>query len=237
MTSEAGPPPTGARPRSHKSQEPARGVDTPPALPQWAFELFLRPTLHTIFKVVHKLRLIGTGNIPRPTDGGLIIAANHQTYIDPFWVSAPIKRPIRYLAWSEAFKWPVLGRSIELLGAWPLQIEGHDPTAIKRSLQWLREGGALVIFPEGGRARPDGVMQKFKLGAVRLALEASVPILPVTIRGAHRIWPRGWRLPRFNQVEVIYHPLYQPALQEGEDTRVCARRISAHLAEIIGSAL
>ncbi len=122
-------------------------------------------------------------------------------------------------------------------GAWPLKLEKSDPTAIRRSLQWLREGGAIYIFPEGGRALPDGKLMRFKNGAVRLALEASVPILPVTIRGGNRVWPKGQRFPRLRKVEIVFHPLQTVALQAGEDARACTRRETERLAEIIGSAL
>jgi 1-acyl-sn-glycerol-3-phosphate acyltransferase len=137
-------------------------------------------------------------NVPR---GGLIIAENHQTYIDPFWLSLPIKRPTRYLAWSAAFKWPIVGKCLTWFGAWPLALEGSDPAAIRRSLQWLRDGGAVVIFPEGGRSTASGELERFKAGAVRLALEADVPILPVTIRGGNQVWPRGWK-PHLGKVVI-----------------------------------
>jgi len=97
---------------------------------------------------------------------------------------------------------------VNWFGAWPIALEGSDPAPIRRSLQWLREGGAVVIFPEGGRATPEGGLERFKAGAVRLALEANVPILPVTIKGGNRIWPRDQKYPRlFRRIEVIYHPL------------------------------
>ena len=204
------------------------------ALPQWTFDA-LRPAVRTLFGLLWRMRFTGVGNIPQR--GGVVIAANHQTYIDPFWISVPIKRQLRYLAWDEAFNWPVAGRLMAWLGAWPLQLEGKDPTPIRRSLQWLRDGGALMIFPEGGRGLPDGTLTKFKMGAVRIALEAGVPILPVTIRGAHRVWPKGQRLPRFTPVEIVYHPLHKVALQPGEDARQCARREINHLAAVIESAL
>lgn len=124
-----------------------------------------------------------------------------------------------------------------MLGAWPLQIQGSDPSAIRRSLNWLREGGAIVIFPEGGRGLPDGSMIRMKGGAVRMALEAGVPILPVTIRGANQVWPVGKRLPHSGKVEITYHPLFQPEQQHGEDAKRCARRETDRLAEIIRSAL
>lgn len=195
----------------------------------------MRPAVRLVSQLCWRLSFEGVENIP--SRGGLIIASNHQTYIDPFWISIPIKRPVRYLAWNVAFDWPLTGKLMTLLGAWPLQLEGSDPAAIRRTLHWLRGGGAIVIFPEGGRSGPDGALSRFKVGAIRLALEANVPILPVTIRGAHRVWPRGWHYPHFSKVEILYHPLLQVKPHEGEESRVCARRENERLAHTIGSAL
>lgn len=181
------------------------------------------------------LKLTGLENIPQK--GGLLIASNHQSYLDPFLISVPIKRPLRFLAWNEALEWPVAGRMMKLMGAWPLQIKGSDPAAIRRSIQWLRGGEALVIFPEGGRGLPNGSMVRFKGGAVRLALEAEVPILPVTVRGANLVWPAGQLMPRMGKIEVVYHPLHYVKQNEGEEARECARRESDRLAEIIKTAL
>jgi len=203
-------------------------------VPQWLFEA-MRPLIGFGSRLFWQIKFKGVENIP--ADTGLIVAANHQSYGDPFWLSIPIKTPTRYLAWSEAFQWPLVGKAITLLGAWPLQIQGADPAAIRRSLTWVREGGAIVIFPEGGRGRPDGSMIRMKGGAVRMALEAGVPILPVTIRGANRVWPAGRRLPRPGKVEITYHPVFHVEQRPGEDTRLCARRETARLAEIIRSAL
>jgi 1-acyl-sn-glycerol-3-phosphate acyltransferase len=203
-------------------------------LPQWALDL-CRPIIGTLCRLLWRLQWQESRRIPKT--GGLIIASNHQTYLDPFWISCPIRRPVRYLAWDAAFNWPVVGSFLRLFGAWPLQLDGTDPAPIRRSLQWIREGGAVVIFPEGGRGEPDGSTRKFKPGAVRMALETGVPILPVTIRGGHRVWPSYYRFPRLGQVEVIYHPLIVVEQTEGEDVRECARRETERLAEIIRSAL
>jgi len=194
----------------------------------------MRPVVAFSSRVLWRLEHKGVENIP--PNSGLIIAANHQSYGDPFWLAIPVKRPIRFLAWSEAFAWPLIGKVITLLGAWPLQIEGN-PEAIRRSLTWLRDSGVVVIFPEGGRGLPDGSMVRMKGGAVRMALEAAVPILPVTIRGANRVWPTNRLFPRLGNVEIVYHPVFNVEQRSEEETRACVRRETERLAQVIQSAL
>lgn len=206
----------------------------PFVLPLWAINV-IRLILHAFSRLFWRISYRGLENIPQT--GGVIIASNHQTYIDPIWMSLPVRRQIRYLAWSESFGWPVIGKIIVMLGAWPIRIEKADKTMLRRTLQWLNGGGALVIFPEGGRALPDGKLLRFKPGAARMALEANVPILPITIRGGHRVWPKGHRLPRLAKVELVYHPLQYVTMHEGEDARACARRETDRLAETISSEL
>lgn len=227
---------------SHVSNDPklpheqpnAKAKTSDPTLPQWVINL-TRPVVQFFSRLFWGVEHTGVENIP--VDTGVIIAANHQSYGDPFWLAIPVKAPIRFLAWSEAFSWPLVGRAIGLLGAWPLHVGGSDPSAIRRSLNWLRDGGVVVIFPEGGRGLPDGSMVRMKGGAVRMALEAGVPILPVTVRGANRVWPSNKRLPRFGKVEIIYHPLMHVGQLPGEETRACARRETERLGKIIQSAL
>lgn len=228
---------TAAGVTSSAKQNKAGACDGAFVLPQWTIDAVVRPTLFRFFKATWGIRFVGTENIP-PIDGGLIIAANHQTYVDPFWISTPVKRPLRYLAWNEAFRWPVVGRLITLLGAWPLQLEGRDPSAIRRTKQYLSEGGAVMIFPEGGRCEATGRLSRFKTGAARIALEANVPVLPVTIRGGNRVWPRGWSVPRVaRRVEIVFHPTRRLTQLHGEDIRQAAKRETDALVEVIKSAL
>jgi 1-acyl-sn-glycerol-3-phosphate acyltransferase len=226
--SESSPSITPERRRAEKAQA------EPFVLPLWAINI-IRATLRGLSRLFFRISFKGLENVPQT--GGVIIASNHQTYLDPVWMSLPINRRIRYLAMSESFGWPIIGKIILMLGAWPIQVEKSDPAAFRRTLLWLRSGSAVVIFPEGGRALPDGKMLRFKPGAVRMALEANAPILPITIRGGHRAWPKGRRFPRPAKVELIYHPLQYIRMQEGEDARACARRETEHLAKTIGSAL
>jgi 1-acyl-sn-glycerol-3-phosphate acyltransferase len=212
------------------------GGDEPRPAPEWVIGA-MRPVILGLSRALWRISFRGDEHVPAPSEGGLVIASNHQTYVDPFWVGSRVKRPIRYLAWNEAFKWPLVGRALELLGAWPLALERGNPTAYRRSLQWLRGGGAVMIFPEGQRAYADGELSRFKAGAVRLALEAGAPVLPVTIRGGEHVWPRDQRLPRLGRVEVVFHPVRRPAVAHGEDARHVIQRETEALAEIVKSAL
>jgi 1-acyl-sn-glycerol-3-phosphate acyltransferase len=198
----------------------------PRPAPEWVIDA-MRPVILCVSRALWHISFRGDEHVPAPSEGGLVIAANHQTYADPFWVGSRVKRPIRYLAWNEAFKWPLVGMALELLGAWPLALERGNPTAYRRSLQWLRGGGAVMIFPEGQRAYADGELSRFKAGAVRLALEA----------GAAVLGPRDQRLPRLGRVEIIFHPVRRPAVAPGEDARHVIQRETEALADIIKSAL
>jgi 1-acyl-sn-glycerol-3-phosphate acyltransferase len=218
----------------HDKRPSGNPADEPYVLPLWAIRL-LRAILRFLFRLLWRMRYLDVENIPAA--GGVIIAANHQTYFDPFWLGVPVPIYTRFLAWDKVFEWPVAGTLMRLLGAWPLQTQKGDRRAIRRSLQWLRGGGALVIFPEGGRAFSDGQMLEFKVGAARLALETGVPVLPITIRGGNHVWPRDRRYPRLGRVEIVYHPLHHLTQLPGEDTRQTARRETDKLYEIIHSAL
>ncbi len=223
---------------AHRPEEPSkqqnRTAKEPFILPQWAFDA-IRNGFAPVSRLLWDIEFQGAENVP--TSGGVIIAANHQTYLDPFWIALKVPRPQRYLAWNEAFSWPIVGPALGALGAWPLSLETVDPKPLRRAFKWLRKDGALVIFPEGGRCESDGALLRFKSGAARLALEARVPILPVTICGAHRVWPRDYSFPRLHKISLVYHPLMFVHPRSGEDSRACALRETARLEQIIASAL
>lgn len=220
---------------ANSSGERAGQSAEPKPAPQWFFDYAVRPAVGTLSRVAWRISFRGVEHIP--ASGGLVIAANHQTYVDPFWISVPFRRPIRYLAWNEAFKKPLLGKVLNFLGAWPLALERGNPTAYRRSLKWLREGGAVMIFPEGERSSADGRVGRFKTGAARLALEVGAMVLPVTIRGGEKVWPRGQLLPRTGRVEIVFHPVRRLAIGPGEDARRCVQRETEELAAVIKAAL
>jgi 1-acyl-sn-glycerol-3-phosphate acyltransferase len=171
-----------------------------------------------ISKVLWRLRYRGIENIPRDPEKPFIIASNHQTYFDPAWITFPIRNKIRFMAFAPAFSWKLVGRFIRYLGAFPVGSKrGEMQYAVREALNALRDGACLVIFPEGGREFADGRVLPLRSGvaaialhAAAIALHARVPILPVTIEGGNRVWPRGERYPRpFSGVTVTYHPLIE----------------------------
>lgn len=189
-------------------------------------------------KVLWRIRYVGRHNFPE-NPGGLLIVANHQTYFDPFWICAPFRRKYRFMAWNKAFGWFLIGPIIKFLGSFPVDTTtGRSANVLRESLAALRDGATLVVFPEGVREFSDGRMLEFKTGAVRIARDSGVPILPVTVRGANRVWPQGRRFPGLGKVEIVYHPVFELREQGvGEDTKEYLASETERLAGIIGSEL
>ncbi len=192
----------------------------------------VRPVIWLGARMYWGVRFVGTEHIPR--EGPLIIAPNHVTFADPPLVSIPIRRRIHYMAWDALFRVPVLAPLIRMLRAFPVDIEAADSRATREAVRLLDAGAAVMIFPEAGRS-PDGRLGRFKLGAFRLACSRGVPVLPVTIVGAHEAWPPGRVLPRPGRLTVVYHPLAAPPASD--DVRSSARALADSVRDAIASAL
>lgn len=163
--------------------------------------------LRTFFSVEYH----GLENVPER--GPVIIAGNHPSYLDPVLVGVPVRRPIRFMAWDALFRIPVLGFVISALGAFPVDLrKGKGEAAFQKALEILNAGEAMGIFPEGGRSER-GPMGELKTGTARLAISTGAPIVPVTIGGASRAWPKWKLLPRPAKIIVRFHPpiLLDPA--------------------------
>jgi len=202
--------------------------------PQLVVDLF-RLAGYAISKLAWFIRYEGLENIPRANAGGLLVVSNHQTYIDPVWIVLPMRRKLRFMAFNKAFEWPMIGDLISYLGAFSVAHDGPiTPSTIKTALGALRDGAALIIFPEGGRSKVDGEMAPFRSGAINLATRAGVPILPVTIVGGNRIWPQKQKYPNlFRRVRVIYHPVIKVPFIEGNVKKTLAEESTLKLREII----
>lgn len=192
----------------------------------WLFRLFFSVEYH------------GLENIP--ASGAVIIAGNHPSYLDPVLVTIPLHRRIRFMAWEALFKIPVLGWLIRALGAFPVDIrKGRGESAFREAIQVLSSGEVLGIFPEGQRS-DRGPMGELKTGVARLAIETGAAIVPVTIGGASRAWPKWKLLPRPAKIIVRYHEpirLDVETVAARRDDRQYHTEVMQQLAAIINRSL
>lgn len=128
----------------------------------------------------YHLQVRGIENVPR--SGPVILAANHISWLDPPMVGAWFPRRIRYMAKKELFEIRGLGTLIASLGAFPVDREGSSKAAIKYSLEVLKAGGCIGIFPEGGR-NIDGDKEA-KAGVALIAALSGAPVVPAAIVGS-----------------------------------------------------
>ena len=192
-----------------------------------------RPGFHCFCRAYFGLELAGVDNIP--TSGPLIVTPNHQTYADPALVTIPVRRRVYYMAWSQLFEIPVFSWMIRRLRAFPVRIDAADPMSMREAVRLLNAGHVLMIFPEGERTLT-GRVERFKLGAFRLAATLRVPVLPVTISGGHEAWPPGQIWPRRGRISITYHPPLapDPALEPRQAAAALAQRARAVIADALG---
>ena len=161
-------------------------------------------------------------NVPTLESGqGVLMASNHQSFLDPMLVGIAFDRPVHFLARESLFRVPLFGRLISGVGAHPVRRGQTDISALKTAIRILRGGRALLMFPEGTRT-PDGELGEFKAGVGSLAVRCGVPLLPVCIEGAYQCWPRTQRLPRSplprpGPVAVAFGELLRPEGAKGAD--------------------
>jgi 1-acyl-sn-glycerol-3-phosphate acyltransferase len=149
--------------------------------------------------LLYRLRAIGVANVPR--DGALVLAPNHFSQMDHFFVGVYLRRKIRFMAKSQLFGPPVLTYVYKHGGVFPVRRGHHDEEAFKTAYELLDQGEMLLVYAEGGRSR-SGEMGQPKPGIGRIALESGAPIVPVAIHGSARV--RGWKRLRFPKVTIEF---------------------------------
>lgn len=179
-----------------------------------------------------ELRWSGHGHVPK--QGGVILAANHQSFLDPVIVACGIDRELHFMARRSLFDVPVLGPLIIALNTFPVERDSGDVKGVRTAIERLKKGAALLIFPEGTRTR-DGRIGPMKSGIRIVAERAAVPTVPVLIDGAYPVWPKGRRLPRpYGRIHVVYGPPIAPGAATGDGVRAAILGLKRELYRKLG---
>jgi len=148
--------------------------------------------------ITYRARAFGSENVPT---GAAILAPNHASFMDHFFVGAFIRRRVQFMAKSQLFtgagEW-IFSHG----GVFPVRRGYHDEEAFTTAFRVLGRGGVVVMYCEGGRSRTGAVGERARPGIGRLALHSGVPIVPVAIVGSHQV--RNWKRLRFPRVTVQY---------------------------------
>ena len=139
------------------------------------------------YKIFFRAKFRGVENIPK--EGGLLICVNHLSNNDPVIVASHIRRKLCFMAKKELFGIPVLKSIITAFGAFPIDRSVSDLGAVRTTMSILKEGNALMMFPEGRRNK-EFVAEKIKPGALTIAAKSGVSLLPVYIEGRFRLFSK-----------------------------------------------
>ncbi len=199
---------------------------------------FARGLAHVFLKTTCGITYEGREHVRPYAKGGLLIVSNHLSFLDPPMVACVMEREIHFLARKTLFKKNGFGWLISSLNSIPVDQEKPDMNGLRIIIKRLKEGHAVLLFPEGARSL-DGTLQAGAPGAGLVAAKAGVPILPVRIFGSYEVLPRGQD---GEKVKFRRHPLRvaigQPYLpdfasikgKEGYDA--LSREMMAKIAEI-----
>ena len=155
-----------------------------------------RPTIGGAASALTRLRVYGRERVP--AEGGLVVACNHFSWIDPPVLGAAIPRTLYFMAKVEAHRVPALGQLMRSFGAFSVRRGESDRDAVRTMRQIVRDGHALGLFAEGTRQKT-GVPGPVQPGAAMVAINENVPVICAAIRGSFE-----WRLGNFSPVSLAW---------------------------------
>jgi len=151
-------------------------------------------------RVVHRERMINHGPV--------IMASNHESYLDPPLVGSVADRAIFFLARKSLLAGPFFGWLLPKLNVIPVDQEGNDRSALKALIRILKAGEGTLVFPEGERTQ-DGRLRPALPGLGFVIAKTLAPVVPMRIFGAREAWPRGSSRVRFRPITVVVgEPIY-----------------------------
>jgi 1-acyl-sn-glycerol-3-phosphate acyltransferase len=182
-------------------------------------ETILRPVLMFVYRV----RITGREHVPE--SGPCVLAANHVSVMDGFFLGIAVTRQVRFMAKAELHRVPIVKQILEGAGAFPVERGADAGRAIAAAVKLLERGAVVGVFPEG-TSLPDQ-KRGYKRGAARLALATGAPLIPVALVGTHlTLEPRTHRI-RLPRVRIkIGEPL---RVERQEPTEEAATELTARL--------
>jgi 1-acyl-sn-glycerol-3-phosphate acyltransferase len=154
-----------------------------------------------IYSTYFRWRVLGAENVP--LNGGVILASNHASFIDPPLVGAGIRRDINYMARESLFRFPGIGALLRSWNSVPVDRDGGGAKGLKIILDRLLAGGGIILFPEGTRSQ-DGKLQPARSGIGLIVIKSTAPLVPVRVFGTYEAYGRHLKIPRPHRVTVKY---------------------------------
>ncbi len=191
-------------------------------LDTWLYR-FAYSFLPPLWRFAFRMKVRGSENIP--LTGPVLLASNHRSNLDPFFVGVSFPRQVHFMAKAELWKVKVLGAVIDMLGSFPVKRGEADRAAVKRALEMLGAGAVVGMFPEG-RRQQGGPLGEIQPGVSLLSLREGVVTVPMVLEGTERAVRKG--LPRFPRVTVTFGPpleLPPGDLPRSERARVATERL------------
>jgi 1-acyl-sn-glycerol-3-phosphate acyltransferase len=186
--------------------------------------------IYVAAKVGFRFRVFGQENVIE--EGPAIMAANHQSYLDPPIVGVSCKRELYYLARKSLFDRPLMGALISRVNAVPVDLSKGDLTALRTVIQLLKAGRRTLIFPEGTRSL-DGQIQKARPGIGMIIAKTLAPVVPIRIFGSFEAWPKGGKL-RLHPIRVV---VGKPIRFSKEDFLIANRDVYQKVSEQVLAAV
>jgi 1-acyl-sn-glycerol-3-phosphate acyltransferase len=173
----------------------------------------------TVYTVYFRWRVYNAGRLP--LQGGVILASNHASFLDPPLIGSGVRRGINYLARENLFRFPIMGWVLRQWQVVPVDRDGGGGAGLKAILDRLLAGGAIILFPEGTRTR-DGRLQPARSGIGLTVIKSTAPVVPVRVFGTFEAYGRHMRIPRPYRVAVKYgEPMNFARLRA--EAKVCSK--------------
>ncbi len=155
-----------------------------------------------LFKLLFRIKVSGRDNIPK--QGGFILASNHASFLDPVVLGVACPRRLNFMARHDLFSNPFFAKLISILGAFEVKRNSADLSALKEAMRRVKNGKALVLFPEGSRKGNNGSLNPPHPGVGFLAARLDAPVVPVYISGTEKALPKGAKFIRPAKISVSF---------------------------------